>query len=107
MRNDRPTTPFAGLAEAAAQWLPEQVAQSWSTAREEMAKAPAAAGPSELVPEAAREVLDYWVDAAALRKMAERGQTSRADSVRARMASCAIAALLVEWRRQAGAIAAE
>jgi phosphate acetyltransferase len=33
--------------------------------------------------------------------------TSRADSVRARMASCAIATLLVAWRRQAGAIAAE
>jgi phosphotransacetylase len=32
--------------------------------------------------------------------------TSRADSVRARMASCAIAALLVDWRRQAGAIPA-
>jgi phosphate acetyltransferase len=32
--------------------------------------------------------------------------TSRADSVRARMASCAIAVLLVEWRRQAGAIPA-
>jgi phosphotransacetylase len=33
--------------------------------------------------------------------------TSRADSVRARLASCAIAALLVDWRRQAGAIPAE
>jgi phosphotransacetylase len=33
--------------------------------------------------------------------------TSRADSVRARLASCAIAALLVEWRRQTSAIAAE
>ena len=32
--------------------------------------------------------------------------TSRADTVRARMASCAIAALLVDWRRQAGAIPA-
>jgi phosphotransacetylase len=32
--------------------------------------------------------------------------TSRADTVRARMASCAIAVLLVEWRRQAGAIPA-
>jgi phosphotransacetylase len=33
--------------------------------------------------------------------------TSRADSVRARMASCAIAALLVAWRQQAGVIRAE
>jgi phosphotransacetylase len=33
--------------------------------------------------------------------------TSRADTVRARLASCAIAALLVDWRRQAGAIPAE
>jgi phosphate acetyltransferase len=32
--------------------------------------------------------------------------TSRADTVRARLASCAIAVLLVEWRRQAGAIPA-
>ena len=33
--------------------------------------------------------------------------TSRADSVRARLASCAIAVLLVEWRRQAAAMGAE
>jgi phosphate acetyltransferase len=33
--------------------------------------------------------------------------TSRADSVRARMASCAIAVLLVDWRRRAAAIPAE
>jgi phosphate acetyltransferase len=33
--------------------------------------------------------------------------TSRADSIRARLASCAIAALLVDWHRQAGAIPAE
>jgi hypothetical protein len=32
--------------------------------------------------------------------------TSRADTLRARMASCAIAVLLVEWRRQAGTIPA-
>jgi phosphate acetyltransferase len=32
--------------------------------------------------------------------------TSRADSVRARMASCAIAALLVDWHRREGATAA-
>ena len=33
--------------------------------------------------------------------------TSRADTVRARMASCAIAALLVDWRRRASALTAE
>jgi phosphate acetyltransferase len=32
--------------------------------------------------------------------------TSRADTVRARLASCAIAAMLVDWRRQASAIPA-
>ncbi len=32
--------------------------------------------------------------------------TSRADTVRARLASCAIATLLVDWRRQAGAMPA-
>ncbi|HEX5078003.1 MAG TPA: phosphate acetyltransferase [Geminicoccaceae bacterium] len=33
--------------------------------------------------------------------------TSRADTVRARLASCAIATLLVDWRRQVGAIPTE
>jgi pimeloyl-ACP methyl ester carboxylesterase/tellurite resistance protein len=53
-------TPFAGLAEAAAQWLPEQVAQSWSDAGKDMTKAslPGAA----FAP--AHHAWDYWVDAA-------------------------------------------
>jgi pimeloyl-ACP methyl ester carboxylesterase len=60
--NDRPTTPFAGLAEAAAQWLPEPVAQSWSEACKELAKAPAPG--AVFAPGLAGEVWDYWVDAA-------------------------------------------
>jgi hypothetical protein len=54
------------------------------------------------------------IGAAALCKMADRGQitggmllTSRADSVRTRMASCAIAALYAHSRRPGVALAAE
>jgi len=58
--DDRPNTPFAGLAEAAAQWLPEPVAQSWSEACKELAKAPA----PTFAPGLAGDIWDYWVDAA-------------------------------------------
>ena len=64
--HDRPNTPFAGLAEAAAQWLPEPVAQSWSEACKESAKAPApdAAFAPGFAPGLAKDAWDYWVDAA-------------------------------------------
>jgi tellurite resistance protein len=61
--NEGRTTPFAGLAEAAAQWLPEPLAQSWAAASEEMAKAPATAlAPGFAGP--AKDAWDYWLDAA-------------------------------------------
>jgi pimeloyl-ACP methyl ester carboxylesterase len=51
------TAPFAGLAEAAAQWMPEQVAEAWTESLAEMSKAPWPASGFT------KDALDYWVDA--------------------------------------------
>jgi pimeloyl-ACP methyl ester carboxylesterase/tellurite resistance protein len=50
------TAPFAGLAEAAARWMPEQVAEAWTESLAEMSKAPWPA--SGLT----KDAWDYWVD---------------------------------------------
>jgi tellurite resistance protein len=50
------TAPFAGLAEAAARWLPERVAEAWTESLSEASKGqwPASG--------ATNEAWDYWVD---------------------------------------------
>ena len=60
--SDDRASPFAGLAEAAARWMPEQVAKSWTASLEEMTKAPSPATGS--APALAKDAWDYWVDAA-------------------------------------------
>ncbi|MDF2767003.1 MAG: hypothetical protein K0S81_3999 [Rhodospirillales bacterium] len=51
------TAPFAGLAEAAARWMPVPVAEAWT---ESLAEASKVRWPA---PGAANEASDYWVDA--------------------------------------------
>ena len=51
------TAPFAGLAEAAARWMPERVAEAWTESLAEVSKGQwPAPGPTN-------EAWDYWVDA--------------------------------------------
>jgi poly(3-hydroxyalkanoate) synthetase len=74
------TAPFAGLAEAPAKWLPEQVAKTWTAPLAEMSKTAAAGWLPEQVAEAwkaplagmskapwpgwgvGKDAWDYWVD---------------------------------------------
>jgi Protein of unknown function (DUF3141) len=49
--------PFAGLAKAAAKWMPEQVAKAWTESVAEMRKGQWPA------PSGTNEAWDYWVDA--------------------------------------------
>jgi pimeloyl-ACP methyl ester carboxylesterase/tellurite resistance protein len=51
------TAPFAGLAEASAKWMPEQVAEAWTESLAEMSKAPWPASGFT------KDAWDYWVDA--------------------------------------------
>jgi hypothetical protein len=50
------TAAFAGLAEAAARWLPEQAAESWTESIAEIGKAPWAGSGYT------KDAWDYWVD---------------------------------------------
>jgi poly(3-hydroxyalkanoate) synthetase len=50
------TAPFAGFAEAAARWMPEQVAEAWTESLAEMSKPPWPGSGFT------KDVWDYWVD---------------------------------------------
>ena len=56
-------SPFAGLAEAVARWLPEPAATAWTESVSQMAKAAAPASGSAPAVGLAKDAWDYWVDA--------------------------------------------
>ena len=51
-----PTAPFAGFAEAAAMWMPEQVAEAWTESLAQMSKAPWPGSGFT------KDAWDYWVN---------------------------------------------
>ena len=63
--NEGRTTPFVGLAEAAAQWLPDNIGEGWNASLRQAADAPGSADlASALMPGPTKDLWDYWVDSA-------------------------------------------
>ena len=62
--NEGRTTTFAGLPEAAAQWLPDKIGEAWTASLKQAADAPSSVDlVPVLVPGSTRDLWDYWVDA--------------------------------------------